>query len=58
MRNLVLEAAAVRVLMIDDPAMRSGSGVFCRRLAQISGIPSATTNDAFSYIGCKSGVLR
>ncbi len=39
-------AAAVRLEIKFDPAMRCGNGVPCKRLAQTSGMPSATTSSA------------
>ena len=39
-------AAALSVEIRSDPATRCGSGVPCKRLAQTSGIPSATTRFA------------
>ena len=44
--SFLLFAAALSVEIRFDPATRSGSGVPCSRLAQTSGIPSATTRSA------------
>ena len=52
----VLPRARLDSKIMSEPATRSGSGVFCRREAQTSGMPSATINAARSLISLRSGL--